>query len=327
MEPAALWSIMSEAWRKALIFAAGLLLGGVLAAWAYRTWVAPGPVSSPLVLVRVPGEPALKEPAPPAAALPAEEPGGVRTALAPVPAARTAPSADSCPFEPMVARQGPPDGRFALQAALSIRSTSNPSAFLAVAREAAAQGRPRDAEVALIASCRVAGQALGAYAEELAHAKSQLGQFYAELGSQENAAGQRAELLRRAETLFTDSVRAYSAALGSNASETRMAQQRLAAFKPADGGDAGVALDAPVPEAKCQASASARAVCADPELAQLDRDLARLGAQAASVTADAEGFRRRQKQAWSRRESTCGGNKACLRDWYAQRKRQLFNEF
>jgi len=190
---------MSDAWRKALIFAAGLLLGGVLAAWAYRTWVAPGPVSSPLVGVRAPVEPAPVEPTPPAATL-TEEPGAVRSALAAVPAARAAPSADSCPFEPMVARQGPPDGRFALQAALSIHSTSNPSAFLAVAREAAAQGRPRDAEVALIASCRVAGQAVGFYAEELADAKGQLGQLYAELGSQENAAGQRAELLRRAET-------------------------------------------------------------------------------------------------------------------------------
>jgi len=59
----------------------------------------------------------------------------------------------------------------------------------------------------------------------------------------------------------------------------------------------------------------------------MERDLDRLRAQARAVTRDPGGFARRQEQAWAQRESQCRGDKACLRNWYAQRKRQLFSEF
>jgi hypothetical protein len=73
-------------------------------------------------------------------------------------------------------------------------------------------------------------------------------------------------------------------------------------------------------------SAAGRIVCSDPELAQIDSDLQRLASQAGSVTADPEGFRKRVEQAQARRDSSCQ-DKACLMRWYAQRKRELLNEF
>lgn len=63
-------------------------------------------------------------------------------------------------------------------------------------------------------------------------------------------------------------------------------------------------------------------ICSDPELARLDRDLARLYARAKFVARDPVGFREQTHDAWRRREETCS-DRDCLREWYAQRRKQL----
>lgn len=340
---------MTDAWRKGLVFAAGLLLGGALAVWAYQAWVAPKERATPSAAIETPLESAPATPAPEAVVTPVP-PQSVAAALT-----------GACPFEPMVAPGPSGDGQFSLRAALSTSAPADPGAFLKVAEEAAGQGRPRDAEVALIVACRAAAQTAGWPSAPAADVKSELGQHYADLGARERDSGPRLELLRRAEILFGESAQAYETALGRNASKTRLAGQRLAAVTqaaaqvaaaPAGSADAsGQATDAAAATlgaAKAMAedqealaaqeaaaatgcaaarSAAERAVCADAELAQMDRDLDRLSAQARAVTRDPGGFAQRQEQAWAQREAQCRGNTACLRNWYAQRKRQLFSEF
>lgn len=63
-------------------------------------------------------------------------------------------------------------------------------------------------------------------------------------------------------------------------------------------------------------------ICSDPELARLDRDLARLYARARFVTRDPVGFREQTHDEWRRREETCS-DPDCLREWYARRRKQL----
>jgi hypothetical protein len=344
---------MTEGWAKGWVFAGGLALGAVAAVAVYLHWFAP------------PAQPANGGGNSPEA----------RQLLLPEPVAAGASSpsslpiaAASCPFEPALARGSTRDGQFALRAALVTNTSTDPSGFLAAAKEAMAQGRQRDAEVALIMACRVAGHASGAPTTPLADIKSQLAQHYASMVSRESATERRRELLRRAELLYVESVRTYSLALGKHASKTRLATQGLetvtqaAAMETAGAPDLGPApagreppapsshvmpstdsatgdataaaddiagsVDAvpPAGENGAAGSASQRLISADPELADLELDLARLHSQAQAVSRDFAEFQRRQQQALAQRESKCR-DKACLLDWYARRKRQLIDEF
>jgi hypothetical protein len=72
-------------------------------------------------------------------------------------------------------------------------------------------------------------------------------------------------------------------------------------------------------------SRSERLICADPQLAQLDRELGRLHAQAKAAAPDAKDFKRRSDAEWKRREQGCR-DRACLLAWYAQRRTQLLDE-
>lgn len=324
---------MTDAWRKAALFAAGLLVGGAAAVWAYNTWVAPDvDAARPEVAVLVPssdGAPADNA----VAALPSQAPG-------PAPAAVAATT--SCPAEPLLTRTANGDGQFSLAAAQSTRSGSEPAVFLKVAGEMAGQGRVRDAEVAYIVACQVAAQAAGAPSAPVADVQVQLAQHYAALASQPAHAEQRPQLLARAEELLQDGVRAYTAALGRNASKTRLASRRLESLGQDNetviaGGtqDSSVLGAAPATAGPAAAgdtctgarSASERLVCSDDDLSELELDLDRLRAQARAVTRDPGGFAQRQEAAWARRESQCKGDKACLRTWYAQRKKELLSEF
>src|SRR4051812_4676181 len=66
-------------------------------------------------------------------------------------------SVSTCPPQPSVPVNAERhDGAFALEAAMNADPLPSASAFMAVGREAAQQGRMRDAEVAFIAACRVA---------------------------------------------------------------------------------------------------------------------------------------------------------------------------
>ena len=141
----------------------------------------------------------------------------------------------------------------------------------------------------------------------------------------------------------------YTAVLGAGASRTPLAGQRLAALArptaeaPKDRPVAalmGPTLDAQqasnqppnpsagavieAPDAGSQPDADAL-VQADPELAQLEDDIARLRSQAASVSPDPADFRRRTAER-ARRDAQCN-DKACLLLWYARRRSELLAEF
>jgi ribosomal protein S15P/S13E len=63
----------------------------------------------------------------------------------------------------------------------------------------------------------------------------------------------------------------------------------------------------------------------DPELAQLDKDLDRLRAQAESVTSHPSALRRDVASARAQRDAC--GDRACLLRWYAHRREQLLAAF
>lgn len=305
---------MDDARRKLTVIAAGCLTGFAALA-AYLGWLGAGqrPTAVPGVIQQ--------------------------TAQAPErPVARTAPpavgaAALTCPSEPLLQARGAADGQYGLQAALTQAADARPSAYLAVAREAARHGRVRDAEVALLAACHVAERASGPLSAPAADAKSQLGRHYAALAGQGLAAGNPA-LDERASRLLAESARAYAAALGRNASRTRLAERQLAAVNMA------AALRAPAEETARMGAAAATSeatqrreaavapvlVRSDPDLVRLDADLQRLQAQALRVSRDPAGLRRRDAQAVAQRDARCR-DKACLQQWYAQRRRQLFAEF
>ncbi|MGV3568961.1 MAG: lysozyme inhibitor LprI family protein [Ramlibacter sp.] len=328
---------MAEAWKQGALGVAALVAGGALAFWAWNAWQGQAPVA-PVTPVAggAPADVVVEPAAPPSLAPAPADPAVVAAATA------------ACPAEPLLERTGPRDGQFSLQAAQSVNPGSDPSAFLTVAGEMAADGRPRDAEVAFIMACRVAAQTAGAPSAPLADVKTELAQHYAAMAARESAREQRPQLLQRVEGLLADSVRAYTGALGANASKTRLATQRLAALRqpvetilsgngepasdPATLGAAPASAEAAAnPEAAAECanarSPSEKLICSDAELAEMDQDLDRLRAQARAVTRDPGGFAQRQEQAWAKREAQCRGDKACLRAWYAQRKRELFREF
>lgn len=312
---------MNSEWRTTALFAAGSLAGGLLVLAVYFLWLQPGPVQPP------------------------EPPGASRQEAAVSVAAGTAAggpvlaaSSSSCPAQPLAQAGGREDGVFVLDPALVHRTSSDAAPFLAVAREALEQGRPRDAEVALIAACQVAEQVSGAQSAPLADVKSELGQHYVALAAREESQEARDSLLRRASSLYSDAAAAYAAALGRNASKTRMAERRLASVRDPStleaarraptsvlGAASPSAMPGDVPAFGRDTGASRVLVNSDPELAQLELDLQRLRAQAASVSRDPAGLRQRDAQA-AARAAACQ-DKACLQRWYAQRRSQLLREF
>lgn len=317
---------MAQGWRSTSMFAAGALAGGAAVLAAYLGWFepAPGPAA---VVERTFAVPATDPAAPPV--------------VAEAPAARTAPVAGTCPTQALAQVQGGDDGRFALEAALATGTGNDPSAFLTVAREAAEQGRVRDAEVALMAACHVAERTYGHPSAPVADIKSQMGQHYVVLAAQETTDTARDQLLQRASALFADSASTYAAALGKNASKTRMAERRLAALREPDPTlppptPLVVARPAPreEPEAATTRLGAARSTSlaerAAPlrteDLGKVEQDLDRLYNQARAVSRDPEGVQRRHQQALAQR-SACRGDAECLRGWYAERKRALFGEF
>ena len=315
--------------RKLLVFAAGLAVGGAVAlaaSWWLGLWHKP--------VQMAPAQVSLAPVTPLAAPLSAAAPAPQPIAAAAMPAA--------CDFEPLLPASGRADGVYRLDTALASPGAADPRAFLAVAQEAAGAGRQRDAEVAWIAACRRAAQASAAPTAPRAEVQAQLAEHYARAAARERSPVAQSVLLARARELLADSVSAYSAVLGEQASRTRMARQQLAAIEQATAspGDEQVLRAAarmgaaPATTGEAQAAsavADARPACApgsgcdDAELAQLEADLRRLQAQAGNVTDDPAGFRQRSAQADAAR-AQCRDS-ACLRQWVAQRRRQLINEF
>jgi hypothetical protein len=317
---------MTGGWRSTVLFAAGLLAGGAAVLAVYLGWMRPTDEvrTQPLPYVTAPAQ-TLAQP--------------VANSSTP----ETATPVASCPSQPLAAAASTQDGQFALEAALASRSHADPSAFVAVAREAAEQGRVRDTEVALIAACHIAERSSGGASAPVADLKSQLAQQYVAQAAHQSSDEARDQLLQRASALFGESASAYAAALGKNASKTRMAQQNQASL--ADPNARAMMSRArpiapppivgvpppPAPDTGRLGAARSTSLVERPplrteELQQVDHDLERLYNQARAVSRDPSGLQRRHQQALAQR-SACRGDEGCLRNWYAQRKRQLFAEF
>ncbi|MDB5742542.1 MAG: hypothetical protein JWR68_857 [Polaromonas sp.] len=143
----------------------------------------------------------------------------------------TAPLA-SCSLQPLTTVAGEKDGRFPLQSEVDGLTAADAASFIVVGKEAAAAGRTRDAEVAFLMSCRVAQKLKGADSVESASAKYQLGWHYAKVALEGNAAGaSRAEMLKRAEGLYSDSLQTYRTQYGESHEKSRFAAEGLAAVR------------------------------------------------------------------------------------------------
>lgn len=139
----------------------------------------------------------------------------------------------TCNVEPATPVTGEADGRFPLHASVTGLVAADIASLIVIGNEAAATGRPRDAESAYLMSCRVADKLKGAGSGELADAKYQLGAHYARLvlGGSVAAGTDRAELLRRAEPMYLDSLHASVALRGEAHEKSQLAAQGLAALR------------------------------------------------------------------------------------------------
>lgn len=333
---------MADSKRSGWSFAAGLMVGGAISLWACVAWLLPamGAATAPLAA--------------------AEQSTSSASLLAPPEVAPSAAgagataAASACGFEPLLAPSSGRDGRFTLDAATG-RDSPHARGYIAAARDAARQGRWRDSEVALLVACRLAGATSPLMSVPVADVQSLLGQRYLEAAEAESDDALRSALLERAESLLESSLLAYAVVLGSDASKSRLAARRVAllgkvrerherftmampdtAFLPPDPGASALAtLGAaaqpwggvvPPGAGDLGPARTAALIRSDPELTQLEADLARLRAQAANVTRDAEGLRQRSERALAQRDAQCR-DKPCLLRWYAQRKRELLAEF
>ena len=163
-------------------------------------------------------------------------PGKPSTGVVPPPvAARASGQPASCPMAPAAAAANEKDGLFPLLANMEGLIVADITSFIAIGNQAAAGGRPRDAEAALLMACRVADKLKGAAAVESADAKYQLGALYAglALNGSYGAGPQRAELLGRAERLYAGSSQAYLASYGQAHEKSQLAANGLAAVRQA----------------------------------------------------------------------------------------------
>jgi hypothetical protein len=168
----------------------------------------------------------------------ADKPGPEKQAVAAAPAET---KAAHCAFAPVLTAAPKGDGLFALPNDARDATAEDAQAYVAVGRDAASQGRPRDAEVAFITSCRMAGPN---DTVELADAKYQLASHYASVAANDNAA--RGEALVRARALMSESVTLYGTRLGLDDGKTRQAAAGLAGLERNATAAAHLPLDAPL---------------------------------------------------------------------------------
>jgi uncharacterized protein len=69
-------------------------------------------------------------------------------------------------------------------------------------------------------------------------------------------------------------------------------------------------------------STTEKLICADEELARLDRELGGIHQRAKQAAPDKRAFQRESDAEWKRREETCR-DRECLRNWYAERRQEL----
>lgn len=265
----------------------------------------------------------------------------------------------ACPIRPRLATAGDKDGQLLPPASVAGKSEKDIEAMLVAGKEAAAAGQARDAEVALLTSCRIADAVKGPGSIESANARYQLAHHYLAVASAASAApvAERIDIFGQAQALYEDSLQRYRTEWGDTNEKTRFAADGLNAARIAAEQTAQPAPEAEVSTARMGAApASApssegarpattvtaaktfkttpsfdcakarswaeRTICSDPELAQLDRDLSGLHARAKQAAASPAAFKRQNDAEWKRREKSCR-DRRCLVRWYAERRQQL----
>lgn len=260
--------------------------------------------------------------------------------------APTPPPAGPCTFEPLIPAASARDGHARMEHPFPGGPREKAQVFLRTARKAAAEGRTRDAEVALIATCRMHAEAATKPSLPLANVLARLGAAYVAAATRERQPQLQEQFIARAREVLRLSADIHDQALGPNAQRSVQARERAetldeqveSADAPPPQADRPPAVAArtqsppraapaaPAPRMQPPASPAAPAlVRSDPDLRRLDADLARLFAQAESVSDDPAGLKRRAERARAEREQCADA--ACLRDWYARRRGELLREF
>ena len=136
----------------------------------------------------------------------------------------------ACPAQPVLPVNNQQDGQVRLQTANAGKSSSDVTALILAGKEAAAAGRMRDAEVSFLMACAAADKSGRSGSTESADARYQLGRHYANvaLSNETMRKEWRAEQLKRAETLYVDSLQAYRARHGEGHEKTHFAAEGLA---------------------------------------------------------------------------------------------------
>jgi hypothetical protein len=134
-----------------------------------------------------------------------------------------------CSFAPIVTPAGKEDGLLPLDKDLQGNSPSAVATLILSGKEAAAAGRPRDAETAFLMACR-SGEEVKNDPIPLADAQYQLGRHYAQVAAPPDAP-KRQELLKRAEALYASSLQVYLKHRGASHEKTRFAQEGLDALQ------------------------------------------------------------------------------------------------
>ena len=225
--------------RQLAIFASALMLGTAVAA---GLWMLTNPSSSRLQ-------------------------GNAKTTVSAEPAVAMARELlSACPSQPAAPVATQKDGKFLTQGNLPGIEATDAARFIVVGKEAAAAGRPRDAEVAFLLACRVADKFRGAGSVESADAKYQLAWHYEWLAREGGLAkgADRAELLKRANSLYSDSLKAYVAKFGQNHEKSRFAADGLAAVQQTLANGQPVKRSAPALEKPAEAIIARQASDAAP---------------------------------------------------------------
>jgi len=219
---------MSNDWHQVGFFAAGLAIGAVATAM-----IVLGPYSPA-------GRPKLQA-----------RPGPSQTTAA-------AFRGTECPLEPAATIAGAKDGRYRMPADLSGYAATDPKVFIAMGTEAAAAGRPHDAEIAYLMACRVADRFQVAGSAAAADARYELAKHYGTLANaSDKGAPNCGDLLLRAETMYSDSLQLYRASYGADHERSRLAAQGLAGVRQTLTAQAGIAPAPPVAAPAVSADAAA----------------------------------------------------------------------
>lgn len=157
----------------------------------------------------------------------AQEEARERAARATLAAAPPVAPPATCELDPLIPPAGAQDGHASVEHPFPGGPRARAKVFMAQAEAALAAGRPRDAELALLAACREHDVASARPTVPLARVLGMLGERYAAAARAEAAPVLGEQLRARARHVLALSAQAYAVALGPNASRSRQARQRL----------------------------------------------------------------------------------------------------